>query len=789
MNLQILPCFKDRKLLREQYCRDCSLKWGSTEEDEYSCRFQFFRICFIAKKDKKRHFFFRTAKQIPENIYSNLIKENFASPSISLARQRSLEENFYILIMIKDFFYSLVMNEFRVSSFTYDGSLVNELDTNQKMFTEHLLELRTEDDSNYIRKKMSLIREVLQTNLAVTSSYWKGNHSSDIRELCDVCCSSIFNLHFFCGNCGLAVCCQCYEMKLKFNRWPGTLGSGVDTYNWPYCILTQLSHDVNDVHRTFLFSPMEMILLLKNLQSILPQLKVENFSSNKLTLVNDELLPSSWIYLPQFQLLSSDNNYIENSYHNDRIERISKLINSVTHISDDISYWNGKNVLIYKNAKSAFPQSFNDPNYKLFRSHWSNGLPIIVRELNDSNKFIDLSLWSSDHLKKKVRRRKVPLIDCSQAEHHVVIKSTDFFWNHFNSYGNFFDVKKPIYKLKDWPTSDDILNYLPENVHNFFQYSPFADYSSRFGNLNLIRSLDEDDVDELDKEMQKEISRTFRVDLGPKLYVATSSFFQWNNGSTVLHLDVSDACNVMLSVKRAPPFIHKHLVAYSLQCIKNDLEQLKSLRKNLRNIGALWHIFKPKDAHRIRHYLIRQKLKYEQLLKRKGQKRNSTKRKCLINLQESERISLDNFPEDWQKQLLLTKHQPGDDPIHDQNIYLNDTMLMELERDYHVHAIPIIQCVGDAIFIPAGAPHQVKNLVNCVKVAEDFLSCELLGNCLKLSQEFRFLSSNHLNHLDKMELFSSIYKSVKSSVSSIMRNNGRKENNNNKKESLNMSKE
>ncbi len=29
---------------------------------------------------------------------------------------------------------------------------------------------------------------------------------------------------------------------------------------------------------------------------------------------------------------------------------------------------------------------------------------------------------------------------------------------------------------------------------------------------------------------------------------------------------------------------------------------------------------------------------------------------------------------------------------------------------------------GDAVFIPAGAAHQVQNLFSCIKVAEDFVS-------------------------------------------------------------------
>jgi hypothetical protein len=49
----------------------------------------------------------------------------------------------------------------------------------------------------------------------------------------------------------------------------------------------------------------------------------------------------------------------------------------------------------------------------------------------------------------------------------------------------------------------------------------------------------------------------------------------------------------------------------------------------------------------------------------------------------------------------------------------------------------IVQCEGDTVFIPPGAAHQVRNLHNCIKIAEDFVSPENTGHCLHLTQERR----------------------------------------------------
>ncbi len=49
----------------------------------------------------------------------------------------------------------------------------------------------------------------------------------------------------------------------------------------------------------------------------------------------------------------------------------------------------------------------------------------------------------------------------------------------------------------------------------------------------------------------------------------------------------------------------------------------------------------------------------------------------------------------------------GTDPIHDQLIYLDFDLRQRLYNEYGVKGWAVAQCVGDAIFIPAGAPHQV----------------------------------------------------------------------------------
>ena len=63
---------------------------------------------------------------------------------------------------------------------------------------------------------------------------------------------------------------------------------------------------------------------------------------------------------------------------------------------------------------------------------------------------------------------------------------------------------------------------------------------------------------------------------------------------------------------------------------------------------------------------------------------------------------------------------------------------------------------------------QVRNLHNCVKVAEDFVSPENVSNCFNLTQEFRHLSDTHSNHEDKLQIKNIIYHAMKDSVAKLL---------------------
>ncbi|EEB18344.1 JmjC domain-containing histone demethylation protein 2B, putative [Pediculus humanus corporis] len=359
----------------------------------------------------------------------------------------------------------------------------------------------------------------------------------------------------------------------------------------------------------------------------------------------------------------------------------------------------------------------NDPscpnNYKIFQDQWKRGQPVIVR---DVSKNLDMSLWHPDSFAEDFGDDKNDLINCMTGK-IVPNQPMRKFWEGFEHFSKRLKDERGnpmLLKLKDWPPGEDFAEMLPSRFNDLMKVLPLSEYTHRNGRLNLASRLPECFV---------------RPDLGPKMYNAYGSALHPDKGTTNLHLDISDAVNVMVYVGIPKDGDNEEHIKEAFRAIDEagcDILTRRRVREKGEFPGALWHIYNARDADKIRDLLNK------------------------VAIEKGARL------------------EPHHDPIHDQDWYLDGPLRVRLYEEYGIEGYAIVQCLGDAVFIPAGAPHQVRNLHNCMKVAEDFVSPENVSHCFHMTQEFRDLSDKHLNHEDKLQIKNIIYHAVKDSLSVLM---------------------
>jgi len=353
----------------------------------------------------------------------------------------------------------------------------------------------------------------------------------------------------------------------------------------------------------------------------------------------------------------------------------------------------------------------NPENAKMFQDQWKRGQPVLVGNVH---KVLTKGIWNPEAFCGEFGHIKNDLVNCRNGHIMHALPMTSF-WEGFANMGKRMVDKfntPLVLKLKDWPPTEDFAELMPQRFGDLMRVLPMAAYTHRDGILNLAGRLPDFCV---------------KPDLGPKMYNAYGMARYPQCGTTNLHLDMSDAVNVMVYIGKAgeEETIYKTIEEAGVDVMtKRRLEAGREDGSALP--GALWHIFDACDADAIRDLLDK------------------------VAQEIGEPIEADH------------------DPIHDQAWYLDAVLRDRLHKEYGVTGYAIVQCLGDSVFIPAGAPHQVLNLNSCIKAAEDFVSPEHVSHCFRLTQEFRHLSETHTNHEDKLQVKNIIYHTVKDAVSVLL---------------------
>ena len=553
---------------------------------------------------------------------------------------------------------------------------------------------------------------------------WRRQHPG-VREMCDVCSTTIFNIHLTCPTCGIMVCHDCYTARMDGTRYKTTgnlsrpyrtrrLRSAVDldVNLWPLC-LERRPHQVERLMMTQMSPGNVQETVVTKFHEVMNHFniptscncgtqsknsatkrkfsevncnpkKFKSMQSNtrKKSLLNTVTSNSLAYIIGSFK--SPDVDYSDTSSDEDEEDTFSS---TVSMFKDEDNITKGlcqelgpdedagmdslsprhiltkqESSLISGEARHSWlcdgsllqlEDAVSPHNMRLFQTQWARGQPVIIC---NSNQYMNRNLWHPRAFLKDFGHLKANLVNTKTGK-TVPNQPMKWFWEGFEkvSHRPTDENGTPmLLKLKDWPSEDDIASYIPKRFHDLVHDFPIQSYTLREGSLNLASYIPKNFL---------------KPELGPKMYIAYGNALYSNKASTNLHLDMSDAVNLLVHVGIPEDTDPEENIKLALQQIDEagcDLSMRRRVRDEGKVPGALWHIYHPADTTRIRDFLTR--------------------------------VAIENH-----KRL-----DPHDDPIHDQSTYLTAGLRARLYKEYGVSGYAIIQCAGDTVFIPAGACHQVR---------------------------------------------------------------------------------
>lgn len=435
-------------------------------------------------------------------------------------------------------------------------------------------------------------------------------------------------------------------------------------------------------------------------------------------------------------------------------------------------------------------QDIKCENLQHFQKHWIRGEPVIVRNVLDDTSGLSwepMVMWRAfrETTKGKFREetKTVNAIDC--LDWYTVEINIHQFFKGYTEGRMHKDMWPEMLKLKDWPPSNYFEERLPRHGTEFISALPFQEYAHpKCGLLNLATKLP---------------ANCLKPDLGPKTYIAYGTREELGRGDSVtkLHCDMSDAVNVLThtaDIKFSPSqqlHIEKLKKKYKAMDSKDHVKINEpplphrtevhkkhgercmvtgNIVDRLQEQGSVDNESGPEISGKMENKGIGSKpLKVE--AKVASRNNNSEYGGALWDIFRREDVpKLHAYLQKHWNEFRHIMNKPLEEvvhPIHDQTIFLNAEHKKKLKEEFQIEPWTFEQHLGEAVFIPAGCPHQVRNLKSCIKVALDFVSPENVHECIRLTDEFRLLPKEHRAKEDKLEVKKIILHAMNSAVTQI----------------------
>ncbi|OIT03102.1 PREDICTED: lysine-specific demethylase JMJ25-like isoform X2 [Nicotiana attenuata] len=425
---------------------------------------------------------------------------------------------------------------------------------------------------------------------------------------------------------------------------------------------------------------------------------------------------------------------------------------------------------------------------KHFQCHWLKGEPVIVSNVHETASGLSwepMVMWRACRQMKNLKHpilldvSAINSLDWCELEINIHQFFKGYMEGRFDSFG-----WPQLLKLNDWPPSGLFDERLPRHGAEFCSCLPFKEYTHpQHGYLNLALKLPDN---------------CLKPDLGPKAYIAYGFPKELGRGDSVtkLHYYVSDTVFLLMHTQAAVPAADQLSAIENLKQKHKAQDQKEFATDAYRTHGRIkdWvpsvngktvlnelSISQEKqncDGLEVEKSNKAEKKKYSQQGVEADCETNGEadqfqnredadggalwdvfRRKDIPELEEYLRKHFREFRHIYGSPLPQVVH-----PIHDETFYLSTEHKRRLKEEYGIEPWTFVQKLGEAIFIPAGCPHQIRNLKSCINVAVDFVSPENVNECIRLTEEFRQLPRNHVAREDKLEVKKIIVRAVSQAV-------------------------
>ncbi|TKY50713.1 Lysine-specific demethylase JMJ25 [Spatholobus suberectus] len=626
----------------------------------------------------------------------------------------------------------------------------------------------------------------------------QADFSKDERVYCDNCKTSIFDYHRSCTKCSFDLCLICCR-ELR----SGQLVGGADPIELEFVWQG----------RGYLHAEKENKRVKQNASHVVTKPVVRDWSRSGWRAASNGSIPCPKVNDECNHGFLELRSILGQHFITELVRKANKLAQAykLQHVVKTFDNFcsclrlDRNSDVRYNNMRKAASREDSSDNYlycpravdlqykdlRHFQWHWEKGEPVIVSNVLECTSGLSwepLVMWRAFRQMTKTKHEQhlnVKAIDCLDwCEGEINIHQ--FFTGYTKVREDWLDWPQ-ILKLKDWPPSNLFEERLPRHCAEFISSLPFKEYTDPLrGALNLAVRLP---------------NLVLKPDMGPKTYIAYGFPQELGRGDSVtkLHCDMSDAVNVLTHIAEVK-LESKHLTAIeklkqkhfeqdkrellgddqdgetNVDMLNNSSSTINVLDKQ-NSVQVMEHEGGLCDGKEVDQFHQPSDGNEDAIANEDGISRGSELKevdKVKIK-QESDLLFAGDGSEGalWdifrrqdvpKLQEYLKKHfrefrhvhccplKQVIHPIHDQTFYLTMEHKRKLKEEYGIEPWTFIQKLGDAVFIPAGCPHQVRNLKSCIKVALDFVSPENVGECFRLTEEFRTLPINHGSTEDKLEV-------------------------------------